>query len=249
MDSLIEKGQRLQLGMLQELDLLDKLEKKADVLKKYKPLSFKFNYEEWYTESLTIVEQLSPNRLDDFVKLYKNEKRKEVDFLTYTISDHLLGLVTKRGGEVKSDGQAAFPKFQQQLSIVSSIKQRFESTLFDIKQLVQADIFDSEIDTSKELSKKGFHRAAGVICGVVIEKHLLQVCQNHKIQISKKHPTISDFNDNLKSADVYDVITWRFIQRLGDIRNLCGHNKDREPTQEEVSELIDGTSKITKTIY
>lgn len=243
LELLIVRGKRLQIGMLKELDLLDKLENKSEVLKEYKPLNFQMNYEEWYTESLSLVEQLTPNRLDDFKKLYKNEKRKDVDFLTYTISDYLIGLVTKRGGEVTTDGQAAFPKFQQQLSIVSSITQRFESTLFDIKQLTQADIFDSEIESSRELLKKGFCRAAGVICGVIIEKHLKQVSDNHKIQISKKHPTISDLNDTLKNSDVFDVITWRFIQRLGDIRNICGHNKEREPSSEEVSELIEGTSK------
>lgn len=249
LDKLIEKGQRLQLGLLKELGMLDKLENKKDVLEKYKPLGFKFNYEEWYTECLVVVEQLIPSRLEDFIKLYKNEKRKEIDFLTYTISDHLLGLVTRRGGEVKADGQAAFPKFQQQLSIVTSVRRRFESTLFDIQQLVLADIFDSELETARELMKKGFYRASGVICGVVIEKHLHQVCINHKLPISKKHPTISDFNDILKNSDVYDVITWRHIQRLGDVRNLCGHNKDREPTKDEVNELIDGTAKINKTIY
>jgi len=31
-----------------------------------------------------VIKQLMPDRLDDFIKLYKNEKRKEVDHLTYT---------------------------------------------------------------------------------------------------------------------------------------------------------------------
>lgn len=48
---------------------------------------------------------------------------------------------------------------------------------------------------------------------------------------------------------VYDIVNWRFIQHLGDIRNLCDHNKDREPTKEEVEELINGTEKVIKTIF
>lgn len=114
---------------------------------------------------------------------------------------------------------------------------------------MQADLFDSEVEVSKELNKKGFHRAAGVICGVVIEKHLRHVCENHKITIVKKHLTIADFNDLLKTNETIEVATWRFIQRLGDIRNLCGHNKEREPTKEEVEELLLGTEKIIKKIY
>jgi hypothetical protein len=34
---------------------------------------------------------------------------------------------------------------------------------------------------------------------------------------------------------------------LGDIRNLCGHDKHREPTADEVEELIEGTERILKT--
>lgn len=43
--------------------------------------------------------------------------------------------------------------------------------------------------------------------------------------------------------------TWRKIQHLGDIRNLCDHNKDREPKNEEVEELIAGVETVIKTVY
>jgi hypothetical protein len=42
---------------------------------------------------------------------------------------------------------------------------------------------------------------------------------------------------------------WRFIQHLADITNLCDHNKEREPTEEEVQELIEGVSKVVKTTF
>lgn len=249
LETLIDNGVRLQIGLFEELGMLNTKKDKEIIPKDVKPLGFKSHYEEWYSEAVVLIRQLLPDRLDDFVKLYKNEKRKEIDHLTYTISDCLIGLTTSYRGEVKTNGKAAVPKFQQQFNILLALRQRFKSSLFDIKQLVQADLFDSEIETARELNKKGFHRASGVICGVIIEKHLAQVCVNHKITITKKNPTISDFNDLLKNNSVIDVTVWRFIQRLGDIRNLCGHNKDREPTKEEVEELIAGTDKIIKTIF
>jgi hypothetical protein len=67
---------------------------------------------------------------------------------------------------------------------------------------------------------------------------------NHSIKSRKKHPTIADMNDLLKSDTVIDIPTWRQIQRLGDIRNLCDHNRNREPSQNEVEELIAGVSKV-----
>ena len=57
------------------------------------------------------------------------------------------------------------------------------------------------------------------------------------------------YNQVLKDRDVIDIVMWRFIQRLGDIRNLCDHNKEEEPTQAAVAELIDGTDRVIKTIF
>jgi len=139
--------------------------------------------------------------------------------------------------------------YQMQLSILESIKIRFESSLFDIKQVLQADLFDSELSASRELVKHGFLRGAGAMAGVVLEKHLEQVCLNHQLSVAKKSPTISDLNDLLKNNNVFDTPNWRYIQRLGDLRNLCDHNKKREPTTEELNELIDGVDKVLKTIF
>jgi hypothetical protein len=140
-------------------------------------------------------------------------------------------------------------RFKAQLDILRSSQARFESTLFEIRRLAQADLFDSELDAARELHKNGFLRGSGVVAGVVLEKHLAEVRSNHNVVTRKKHPTISDLNDLLKDKNVIDVPTWRFIQRLGDIRNLCGHSKQRDPSEAEVLELIDGVDKITKTLF
>ena len=63
-----------------------------------------------------------------------------------------------------------------------------------------ADLFDSELDAAEALAKKKFLRGAGAMAGVVLEKHLRQVCSNHSVKISKKAPTINDLNDLLKAA-------------------------------------------------
>ena len=140
-------------------------------------------------------------------------------------------------------------RFVNQLAILESVQARFESSLFDIRQLVQADLFDSELDAARELARRGFLRASGAVAGVVLEKHLGQVAANHGITTRKKNPTIGDFNDLLKDGGVLDIPSWRQVQRLGDVRNLCDHNKEREPTKDEVEELIDGVEKYTKTLF
>ena len=254
---LISKGEKLLIAMQYECypeefkkqlkpSLGDKYEK---FVKNIEP--FKSFYQSWYSESLVLIKQLLPDRLNDFIKLYEKPKtRKNVKYGNYVVEDYLQNLVvTGYDGEVKVGISAAITQFEQQLFILKSVKNRFKSSLFDIRQLTQADLFDSELNAARELNKKGFSRGAGAIAGVIIEKHLAQVCQNHSIKITKKNPTISDFNDKLKTSEIYDTPVWRKIQHLGDIRNLCDHNKDREPTKEDVQELVDGVDKLIKTVF
>lgn len=161
----------------------------------------------------------------------------------------MIGLRTTRGYETVVDGKAALPKFEQQLNILNSAQARFESSVFDMLEILQADLFDDELDAAQELHKKGFLRAAVAVSGVVLEKHLAHVCGKHNLKTRKKAPSINNFNQMLKDDGTIDTPMWRFIQRLGDIRNLCDHNKERDPTKEEVDDLISGVRKIISTLF
>ena len=213
--------------------------------------NFSEEYETWYSEAKALIRQLLPDRLDDFVGYYEKPKaRKDITYESYRISDYLIGLQrTLSSGRVIVSTKAAIPRFTQQLAIVKAIKNRFESSLFDIKQIVQADLFDSELEAAMALVKHGFLRAGGAIAGVVMEKHLAEVCKNHEVKIGKKNPVIADFNDTLKKENVIDLPQWRSNQYLGDLRNLCDHNKEKEPSEDEVTELIKGVMKLTKTLF
>jgi len=212
---------------------------------------FADKYQGWYSEALTLIEQIMPQRVDDFKDYYKPIRpRKALEYGTYTVSDYLEGTRVTRGWEKEEvvGTRAAIPKFKQQLQLVKGLEKRFESSLFDIRTLVQAEVLDSEIEAAEELLKNGYNRAAGAICGVVLEDHFGEVCIRHSIKIGKKDPTIADYNDALKNADIVDMPTWRSIQYLTDLRNLCDHKKTTEPTKEQAKELIDGTRKTIKTV-
>lgn len=254
LERLSKNGQLLLLSMQHSCHPEQVEEAYGDDFDKLKELmpNFGNDYQSWYSESKALVKQLLPDRMADFTRHYEKPKpRKDITFENYRIEDYLQGLRVTRGWEKELvvGPSAAIPHLEQQLAIVKAVSARFESSLFDIRQLVQADLFDSEISAAQELLKNGFIRAAGAIAGVVLEKHLAQVAQNHNITTRKKNPSISDFNDLLKNDDILDTPAWRQIQRLGDIRNLCDHNKDREPTKDEVQELISGVEKFTKTLF
>jgi hypothetical protein len=258
LDSLITRGTLLFFAIQKECSpgAFDKEVRKvhkdkAGELLKIVP-SFVETYQSWYSEAKVLIKQVLPDRLSDFVGHYEKPKsRRDVTYETYRIADYLLGLKVTRGYQKEKvvGPDAAIPQFRQQLAILKSVKQRFESTLFDIRQLVQADLFDSDLDAAEELVKNKFTRAAGALAGVVLERHLLQVCENHGIRIAKKSPVISDLNNALKDGNVVDVSQWRFIQHLADIRNLCDHNKAKEPTVEQVDDLLAGVRKVSKTTF
>lgn len=256
---LIAQGDRLDMALQAKFlaeDFYEVLIKELKDEKKVSDIitklpSFENDYQAWYSESLVLLKQLLPYRFSDFTKSYEKPKtrRKEITFENYVIEDALQGLRISRYGELVVGPEASIPRFRQQLNIIKAINKRFESSLFDIRQLVQADLFDSELEAAKELKTKGFLRGAGAIAGVVLEKHLSQVCDNHGAKITKKNPSISDYNDKLKAADTYEISSWRKIQHLGDLRNLCDHEKKKEPKTEDVDELIEGVDRIIKTIF
>jgi hypothetical protein len=258
LDSLIARGEELYVAIQVECypsvfdTALEKQfkEKAKDVLASLP--SFKDSYQSWYSEAKGLIRQLLPDRLDDFVRHYERPKpRKDITHESYRIEDYLQGITVTRGFQKEKvvGPDSAIPQFQQQLNILKAVTRRFETSLFDIRQLVQADLFDSELDGAVELVKNKFTRAAGALAGVVLEKHLAQVCQNHSIKMTKKHPGIGDLNEALKKADVVDTPQWRFIQHLADIRNLCDHSKKIEPGASQVDDLIAGVQKLGKTLF
>ena len=257
LESLIKRGDLLLYSLCYEEDdkgfrksLKAQLGDKTESFIKDLP-SFKDGYQRWYSEAKALIRQLLPDRVEDFSRHYEKPKsRKEITFENYSIEDCLQGLNVTRGyAKEKVVGpEAAIPRLQQQIAFVRAAKGRFESSLFDIRQLLQADLFDSELDAAGHLLKNKFYRAAGALAGVVLERHLGEVCSSHKVPLRKKEPAISDLNDALKETAVIDTAQWRFIQHLGDIRNLCDHSKKVEPTAEQVQDLLTGTAKVTKTV-
>ncbi len=220
---------------------------------------FERNYQQWYTEASAVVGQLLPGRAAEFQQLYlADARRKTIDAASYSIQDWLVGRrFTKDAAagcnfaiahDATDELTAVSLRLKTQLDVLRSAETRFASSLFDIRRLARADLFDSELDACRELSAQGFLRAAGTVAGVILERHMQQVLANHQIDFQKPEPTLNDFNDQLKKAGVVDVPLWRLIQRLADVRNLCSHNKHREPHKKEVEELIDGVDRIVRTL-
>lgn len=211
---------------------------------------FKEKFHTWYSRAYRIVELLLPERLEEFETLYRGQKNlKTLDALTAGMSHYLRGIVTTSYGEERNYLGTFVIGLQQQIHILNGVSENLSDTLFNLRSEIRDGLYRSEIETAEDLLKAKQMRAAGAVCGVVIESHLREVCATHKISFRKKNLAISDFNEELKKEKVVDTPTWRLITRCGDIRNMCVHAKDREPTKDEVEDLIRGTSKILSDVF
>lgn len=252
LDKLINDGHKMYLSMLYVHDCLSIKDRQIIKDKMGGPVDVNDLYQSWYTKAGEAIKILILDRYEDFRVMYKDYKRsnKDITYDNYTMEDYLKGVqITKTfSGEVVVGQKHAIPKFKIQLDILIAAKSKLESSLLNINELLKADLFDGEMETAEELNDKGFYRAAGSIAGVVLEKHLRDVCGNHNLKASKKKPTMVDYQDLLKNNNIIDTPTWRHLQFLADIRNKCAHPGE-EPTKDEVLSLINWTKKAIKTLF
>lgn len=230
--------------------LYDEGAKLAVAFQKKEEKQFNYDYQRWYTKALKAVATLAPDRHAEFKGYYEiDPKRKSLSYGTFVIQDFLKNVVPAGYQYQDFDSRnQALTCFFNQLTIFQSISERIDSVLSNIEGELYAELQDNEIVVARQLAKVSL-RAAGALMGVVIEGHLQKVASNHGVKLAKKNPTIADLNDPLKAEGVIDTPAWRKVSFLADLRNLCSHKKDVEPTKEQVEELIQGAEWLTKNVF
>jgi len=119
----------------------------------------------------------------------------------------------------------------------------FYGLLIPFKQLVQAEVFDSELDQAKHFLDTGYITAAAVTAGVVLETAIRELCKNHdEIELYPENSTIPKkldvLNAALKKADVYGVLQQKRITALADIRNSAAHGNTENFNKDDVVDMI-----------
>ena len=193
------------------------------------PSKVVFLYQKLYAAIHVIIEKNQRGRISEIEEMHSSIMKliKSRD-LTKEEQFHLMDLINF------------------QFDILAAVPEHLKYSLYDIELTVYSVLMDDDLEAARYLLKNGFLRAAGAIAGVTLERHLKNLLRKHAPPIKyKKKDTLSQLNDLCKET-VYDFVTWRKVQQLIDLRNLCDHDKEREPTKKEVKELIDGVGAITK---
>ena len=193
---------------------------------------FKLDYQDWYSSCCALLERnYNKERMSEFKSEYENN-------IKTIISENYITLNTE---------YTFIDSFKHQASILNALPLYLEHRLSDIELTVASILMDDELLEAEYLLKKGFIRAAGALAGVVLERHLKMRCDKNEPKLKyPKNAAINKLNDILKDTNLVDLIEWRKIQYLGDIRNECDHDKKIEPKKEEVADLI---SKVKEMIH
>ena len=140
--------------------------------------------------------------------------------------------------------------FQSLISVFLAAKDDFENGyLLSIRTLIEAEIFDLELEQAQELLDKGYFTAAAVVTGVVLETSLRNLCIKRNIEIEivdtsgkKKKKMLEQMNSDLAKAGVYNKLMQKRITVLADIRNSAAHGLTDKFQKQDVHNMISGVS-------
>ena len=195
------------------------------------------------------------NELEDQVKhIYASKRTMSKDGFgnkTNVNSDLLLGWTVKTknllikacgedsthyreflGHEQARYGGGTLIKTNKLYAVFSAAKEDFEGGyLSSFKTMVQAELFDTELEQAEELLSKGYYTAAAVVAGVVLETTLRELCAKAKIEAG----SMNKMNGDLARAGMYNSLIQKQITLLAGIRNSAAHGKISEFTVEHLS--------------
>lgn len=120
-------------------------------------------------------------------------------------------------------------------TIFSAIKDDYENGyLTSYKSLIQAEVFDNELEQAKELLDSGYILAAAVIAGTVLETSLRELCDRESLA----HGKLDKMNADLAKAGIYNTIQQKKITAIAGIRNSAAHGKTDDFNKNDVSTMI-----------
>ncbi|MDD9158406.1 hypothetical protein PVK64_19765 [Aliivibrio sp. S4TY2] len=139
-------------------------------------------------------------------------------------------------------GEESNYSMESQLSILKRVGAIFDATKEDyeggylnsLKQLVQAEVFESELEQAEELLSSGYKLASAVIAGVVLETALRDICTDNEIP----HGSLNVMNAQLAKQGIYSKLQQKQVTAIADIRNSAAHGKPEQFSEQDVKNMI-----------
>jgi len=115
--------------------------------------------------------------------------------------------------------------------------------LFDIRQLIAAEVSAVFLEQAEELHSASYNGPAALVAGCVLEDCLRRLCGKHQLPLSAR-PKLDAMNADLVKAGVYNKLTQKRITAIADIRNNAAHGNWDEFDQTDVKDMINWVAKF-----
>lgn len=193
-------------------------------------------YEIWYNQALTLVSEYIPEREGDFRGAYSDmDELLHFDGMEYTKADRYCGILRR--------------VISRQKNILLSIPPKLETERLKVRKGVSDEIITEELYQAKDLWDEGNVRAAGVVAGIALERHLLTLCEVSGRDLEY------EYSDGIRSLaetlyDAGDITSTKKSQLgyLADIRNDCAHANQEEPDNREAERLIKQAEDLVREV-
>ncbi len=133
------------------------------------------------------------------------------------------------------------------INILNSVKKELEDGwVFELKDLVTAEIFTDFIEMAEYFLSEGYKDPAAVIIGGVLEEHLRQLCQKNNIPITTTKGgkgvavKANQLNQDLVKAGQYNKLEMKNVTAWLDLRNKAAHGKYAEYDKSHVEGMLQG---------
>jgi hypothetical protein len=147
-------------------------------------------------------------------------------------SEHYKDFVERQDGGSYSTNHETMLQLK---AVFDAAREDFEGGyLNSVRNMVQAEVFSTELDQARELLKGGYISAAAVIAGVVLETTLRKLCDDEGIEPA----SLNKMNADLTKAGTYNLLVQKRITALADIRNNAAHGHPEAFTRDDVEDMI-----------
>lgn len=173
-----------------------------------------------------------------------NWKVKAKTLLTNTCGESSPQLVSFIAAERAPGFVTNYEILKQLRAVFLAVKEDFEGGhLNSLRNLVQAEVFTSELEQAEQLLSSGYASAAAVIAGVVLETTVRNLCTDREIA----HGKLDKMNADLAKAGAYNSIQQKRITAMAGIRNAAAHGNTDEFNPADVRGMIDDVERFLAT--
>lgn len=140
--------------------------------------------------------------------------------------------------------ESAAARIKRMGAVFLAVKEDFEGGYLNtVRNLVQAEVFESELEQAGELLSAGYASAAAVIAGVVLETTIRNLCTDSGID----HGKLDKMNADLAKAGAYNSIQQKRITAMAGIRNAAAHGDVEKFNPGDVKGMIDDVERFLAT--